>query len=118
MGLIKKILSNTSKKQLFILNIIVICGFFEVVLSDTYSKNYSYIKKIVDCSGNIQLKKCQNIISYIQSIQLREYGKGNYRCQTSLLGAQTELIKKIYFDERESNLKNISIPFVIKNCKL
>ena len=118
MGLIKKTLSNTSKKKLFFLIIIVLCGFSEVVLSDSYSQNYSFIKKIIDCSGNIQLKKCQNIISYIQSIQLREYAKGNYRCQTSLLGAQTELIKKIYFDERETNLRNISIPAVIKNCKL
>ena len=118
MGITKKLISITSKKQLFVFTILFLCGFFEVSLSETYANKSILIKKIIDCSNNPILKKCHNIISYTETIQLREYDKGNYRCQTSLLGAQTELIKTIYFDKRINDSRKISIPFVIKNCKL
>ena len=115
---ISKIISKLSEKQLFSFAIVVMFGYFGTITSKTFSQENYHIKKIIDCYSNSKLKMCKNIISYFEIIQLREYNRGNYRCQTSILGAQTELIKKIYFDKRESNNTIISLPFVIKNCKL
>ncbi len=115
---ISKIISKLSEKQLFSFAIVVMFGYFGTITSKTFSQENYHIKKIIDCYSNSKLKMCKNIISYFEIIQLREYNRGNYRCQTSILGAQTELIKKIYFDKMESNKPIISLPFVIKNCKL
>ena len=98
--------------------ILFLFGSLDKALPDYYDEKSFAVKKIIDCTNNPFLNECKNIISYTESLQLKEYNKGNLRCQTSLLGAQTELIKKMYFSKNEENLKNIHIPFVIKNCKL
>ena len=45
-----------------------------------------------------------------------EYYKGNLKCQTSILGLQTELIRNIYFDREKDNISGKTIPSLIKNC--
>ena len=118
MVIINKLIYMLAKRQLFTFIIFFAFSSFGTMSTETFSQENYLIKKIVDCYDNAKLKKCLDIISYAESIQLREYNKGNYRCQTSLLGAQTELIKKIYFSKNEDNSIKINIPFVIKNCKL
>ena len=103
-------------QQLFLI-ILFLFGFVNSASSETYPQNSYALKKIIDCSKNPLLIECRDIILYIESLQLREYRKGNLRCQSSLLGAQTELIRKIYINKSENNSLKISIPFVIKNCK-
>ena len=118
MAIIKKIFTTNINKKLLPLLILFFSGYFDVMLSATHSNQSPVLNKIIECSNNPLVKNCKNIIAYTETLQLREYGRGNFRCQTSLLGAQTELIKKIYFDESSNKSKKISIPFVIKNCKL
>ena len=118
MEIIKKLIFITSKKKLLALIFLFIFGSFEVALSEIYKKNPFFVQNILDCYENSFLEKCKNIISYTERVQLQEYRKGKFRCQTSLLGAQTELIKRIYFDTNEESSTKIGLPFVIKNCKL
>ena len=110
----------TTKKfnfqQLFLI-ILYSVGIVNFVLSETYPQKSYALTKIINCSSNPLLIECKNIINYTESLQLREYSKGNLRCQSSLLGAQTELIRKMYINKSKNNSPNISIPFVIKNCK-
>ncbi len=117
MRLIRKLISNY-KNPLCLIIVLFFFGSLDEALSDNFAEKSFAVKKIIDCHNKPLLKKCKNIISYTESLQLQEYRKGNLRCQTSLLGAQTELIKKIYFSKNEDNSIKINIPFVIKNCKL
>ena len=49
-------------------------------------------------------------------MHLEEYYKGNLKCQTSILGLQTELIRNVYFDKEKDNVFGKAIPSLIKNC--
>ena len=60
--------------------------------------------------------QCKNLISKIETIQIKEYELGNFKCQTSLLGVQTELIKIVYFDLKDNRANLITPPYLIKNC--
>ena len=103
-------------QQLFLI-ILSLFGVVNFALPEAYPQESYALKKIIDCSKNPFLIKCKNIILYTESLQLRAYSKGNFRCQSSLLGVQTELIRKIYINKSENISPKISIPFVIKNCK-
>ena len=116
MTLKKKTGAVDTKKKFLILIIFFFYGFFEFALSESLLIQSNNIKKIIYCANNTFLKECQNIIFYTEMMQLREFNKGNFRCQTSLLGAQSEFIRKIYFKKSKNVSSTISIPFVIKNC--
>ena len=117
MRLIRNLIRNY-KNPLCLIIILFFFGSFDESLSDHFAEKSFAVQRIIDCHNSPLLKKCKNIISYTESLQLQEYRKGNLRCQTSLLGVQTELIKKKYFSKNEDNSIKINIPFVIKNCKL
>ena len=66
--------------------------------------------------GQKSIKECRELILLIENIQMREYKIGNFKCQTSLLGLQTELINQSYFSKSDIKLAEINIKHVIKNC--
>ena len=118
MRLLKKNRTRNFKKQLLFITTLFLYGSINVALSDNYPKASYAMKKIIGCLNNPLLSECQNIILYTEAMQLRAYNRGEFRCQTSLLGAQTELIRLIYLTKNKNDITKISIPFVIKNCKL
>ena len=76
----------------------------------------SFLKELKKCLKNESNYKCKELILLTERMQLREYYKGNFKCQTSLLGLQTELIKNIYFEREKDNISGKTIPSLIKNC--
>ena len=76
----------------------------------------SFLKELKKCFEVENGEKCKEMILLTERMQLREYQKGNLKCQTSILGLQTEIIRKIYFDRNKKNVPGKTIPFLIKNC--
>ena len=76
----------------------------------------SFLRELKKCFEADNEFKCEEMILLTEQMQLREYNKGNLKCQTSILGLQTELIRKIYFDREKDNLFEKTIPSLIKNC--
>ena len=76
----------------------------------------SFLKELKKCFEVENEDKCKEMILLTERMQLREYQKGNLKCQTSILGLQTEIIRKIYFDRNKKNVPGKTIPFLIKNC--
>ena len=73
------------------------------------------LKKSNECFKNFEYKVCNNLFVEMEKIQLVESEQGRYKCQSSILGLQTELIEAYYF--KKLNKKDvIMIPYVIKNC--
>ena len=73
------------------------------------------LKKANECFKNFEYKVCSNLFVEMEKIQLVESEQERYKCQSSILGLQTELIEAYYFKKvKKTNV--IMIPYVIKNC--
>ena len=86
------------------------------MISAEYKYNSLFLKELNKCFETEDDYKCKEMILLMERMQLREYYKGNLKCQTSLLGLQTEIIKNLYFDENKDNVSEKTISSLIKNC--
>ena len=103
------------RKNLFILIFFILSFFVDTISTEPYFHS-SFLKEIKKCFEFDKEDKCKEMILFTERMQLREYFKGNLKCQTSLLGLQTELIRNIYFDREKNNEFGRTIPSLIKNC--
>ena len=100
--------------------ILLIFFFFNVLphysLAEISIINYLNFGELKKCLRKSNLEECRELILIIEKLQVEASNKGNFKCQTSLLGIQTELIKNLYFEKddivQESNIKTN----LIKNC--
>ena len=74
------------------------------------------LRKSNECFSDFQYKVCINLFLEMEKIQLVESEQERYKCQTSILGLQTELIEAYYFRDEKKIKNGIMIPYVIKNC--
>ena len=103
------------RKNLLILIFFVLNCFVDMISTEPYYHS-SFLKELKKCFEFGKEEKCKEMILLTEQMQLREYYKGNLKCQTSILGLQTELIRNIYFDIEKDNVSGKTIPFLIKNC--
>ena len=73
------------------------------------------LKKSKECFKDFEYKLCSDLIFKMEKIQLVESEQNRYKCQSSILGLQTELIETYSFKKISKN--TVMIPYVIKNCK-
>ena len=102
------------RKNLVILNIFALISFVEMISAESYHS--SFLKDLKKCFETKNDDKCKEKILLTERMQLKEYYKGNLKCQTSILGLQTELIRNVYFERNKDNLSWKTIPSLIKNC--
>ena len=76
----------------------------------------SFLKELKKCFEAENKDTCKEMILRTERMQLRSYSEGNLKCQTSILGLQTELIRNIYFDREKDYVSGKTIPSLIKNC--
>ena len=86
------------------------------LMAEAIPTKYKILKKSSECIENPQNKVCRELVSQIEELQLLVYDQKRFKCQSSLLGLQSEIIK-VYFLKNFSN-QNILLmtPYVIKNC--
>ena len=85
-------------------------------LSESLIKNYLDLDELKICLRKSNLKECRKLILIMEKLQIEASNKGNFRCQSTLLGIQTELIKNLYFEKNEIPLEPIIHSNLIKNC--
>ena len=103
------------RKNLLILIFFVLNLFVEPISTEPYY-HHTFLKELKKCFEFDKEDKCKEMILLTERMQLREYYKGNLKCQTSILGLQTELIRNIYFNREKDNISGKTIPSLIKNC--
>ena len=103
------------RKNLLILIFFVSNCFVEMISTEPYY-HASFLQELKKCFEFDKEDKCKEMILLTERMQLREYYKGNLKCQTSLLGLQTELIRNVYFDKEKYHVSGKTIPSLIKNC--
>ena len=103
------------RKNLLILIFFVSNCFVEMISTEPYY-NASFLQELKKCFEFDKEDKCKEMILLTERMQLREYYKGNLKCQTSILGLQTELIRNVYFDREKNSVSGKTIQSLIKNC--
>ena len=103
------------RKSLFILIFLLLNSFVEIISTEP---NYqlSFLEELKKCFESENEVKCKEMILLTERMQLKEYYEGNLKCQTSILGLQTELVKNIYFNTEKGKLSGKTISSLIKNC--
>ena len=69
-----------------------------------------------ECIKNPQNQICKELVSQIEKLQLAMFDQNRFKCQSSLLGLQSQLIEAYFFKEFSTNRILFMIPYVIKNC--
>ena len=118
------ILLQSSIKK-FILNnknylILLIVSLLNVLPNSSFASisivSYLNLDELKTCLRKSNYEECQNLILIMEKLQIEASNKGNFRCQSTLLGIQTELIKNLYFEKNEILPEPIIHSNLIKNC--
>ena len=78
--------------------------------------NHLDFEGLKTCLRKSNYEECKELILIMEKLQVEASNKGNFKCQTSLLGIQTELIKNFYFEENDIIQKSSIKSNLIKNC--
>ena len=111
---VKKIVFKN--KNFLILLIVILFNVLPTSLTAISIVNYLTLEELKTCLRKSNFEECQNLILIMEKLQIESSNKGNFRCQSALLGIQTELIRSLYFEKNEIPLEPIIHYNLIKNC--
>jgi len=78
--------------------------------------NYLNFDELKTCLRKSNFEECKELIFIMEKLQVEASNMGNFKCQSTLLGIQTEIIKNLYF-EKDDIIQQSSIKTnLIKNC--
>ena len=69
-----------------------------------------------DCIKSSQTQVCEELVSEIEKLQLVVFDQNRFKCQSSLLGLQSEIIEAYYLKNFSNKRISFMSPYVIKNC--
>jgi len=85
-------------------------------MAETIPTKSKILKQSSECIKDSQNQICRELVSQIEKLQLVEFDQNRFKCQSSLLGLQSEIIE-VYFLKNFSNEQiSLMLPYVIKNC--
>ena len=85
-------------------------------MAETIPTKSKILKQSSDCIKDSQTKVYKELVSEIEKLQLVVFDQNKFKCQSSLLGLQSEIIE-VYFLKNLSNDRSFfMLPYVIKNC--
>ena len=99
--------------NILFLKILLLSNF---VMAEAMPIKSKILKESSECIKNPQKKVCSELISQIEKLQLVVFDQNRFKCQSSLLGLQSEIIEAHFFKNYSNKKILFSIPYVIKNC--
>ena len=85
-------------------------------MAETIPKKSIILKKSSECLNNSQTQECKKLVYEIEKLQLAVFDQNRFKCQSSLLGLQSEIIEAYFFNNSSNERISLMIPYVIKNC--
>ena len=85
-------------------------------MADTIPTKSKILKKSNDCIKESETQVCKKLVSEIEKLQLLAFDQNRFKCQSSLLGLQSEIIEAYFFKNFSNERISFMIPYVIKNC--
>ena len=85
-------------------------------MAETIPTKSKILKQSSDCIKDSQTKFCKELIYEIEKLQLVVFDQDRFKCQSSLLGLQSEIIEAYFLKNFSDKRNSFMIPYVIKNC--
>ena len=85
-------------------------------MAETIPTKSKILKQSSDCFKDSGTQVCKELVSEIEKLQLVVFDQNRFKCQSSLLGLQTEIIGAYFFNNSSNERNSLMIPYVIKNC--
>jgi len=86
------------------------------IMAETMPTKSKILKLSSDCLKDSRTQVCKELISEIEKLQLVVFDQNKFKCQSSLLGLQSEIIEAYFFKNFFNERISFMIPYVIKNC--
>ena len=86
------------------------------VMAETIPTKSKILKQSSDCLKDSRTQICKELVFEIEKFQLVVFDQKRFKCQSSLLGLQTEIIEAYFFNNFSNEKISLMIPYVIKNC--
>ena len=86
------------------------------VIAETMPTKSKILKQSNDCIKDSHIQVCKELVSEIEKLQLEVFDQNRFKCQSSLLGLQSEIIEAYFLENFSNERASFMIPYVIKNC--
>ena len=86
------------------------------VISETIPTKSKILKNASYCIKDSQAQFCKELVFEIEKLQLLVFDQNRFKCQSSLLGLQSEIIEAYFFKNFYNERNSFMIPYVINNC--
>ena len=86
------------------------------LMAETIPTKSNILQQSNECIKDSQNKVCIELISQIEKLQLIVFDQNEFKCQSSLLGLQSELIGAYFLQTPTNKRISFMIPYVINNC--
>ena len=88
----------------------------DLLMAETIPTKSNILKLHNSCIKDSQDQMCRELVSQIEKLQLVVYDQNKFKCQTSLLGLQSEIIEAHFLKNISNKRISFMIPYVVKNC--
>ena len=85
-------------------------------MAETMPKKSYIIKQSKECIKDYQNPVCIELVSQIEKLKMLLFDQNKFKCQSSMLGLQSELIAAYHLKKFSNDRISLLIPYVIKNC--
>ncbi len=85
-------------------------------MAETIPSKSKIVRQSSKCINDSQNQVCRELISQLEKLQLVVFDQTRLKCQSSLLGLQSELIEAYFLRNFSNERISFMIPYVIKNC--
>ena len=86
------------------------------VIAETITSKSKILKQSSDCIKDSQTQVCKELVSEIEKLQYVVFNQNRFKCQSSLLGLQSEVIEAYFLKNLSKKRISFMIPYVNKNC--
>ena len=85
-------------------------------MAETIPTKAKILKNSNNCIKNFQTQACKELVSAIEKLQIVEFDQNRFKCQSSLLGLQSEIIEAYFLKNFSNEQTSFMVPYVINNC--
>tara|TARA_B100001029_G_C14593864_1_gene200397 strand:- start:31 stop:288 length:258 start_codon:yes stop_codon:yes gene_type:complete len=85
-------------------------------MAETIPRKSKILKQSSECFKDSQSQVCRDLVFQIEKLQLELFNQNKFKCQSSLLGLQSELIEAYFLKSFSNETTSLIVPYVIKNC--
>ena len=80
------------------------------LLAETIPTKSTILKQSSECIKDSQNQVCRDLVSQIEKLQIVVFDQNKFKCQSSLLGLQSELIEAYFFNNFSDERISFMIP--------